>query len=599
MGSRKIIGIDLGTSNSMVAVWEGSGPKVLANRHGHRITPSVVAFDDKGRPLIGTLATQQTISNPRQSIYSAKRFLGRRQGEVSSAEQQTPFELVGEANDLVKIRIGQRDYTPQEIGALLLQDLKETAESYLGEAVEDVVITVPSYFNDSQRTATKEACKIAGLRVKRIINESTAAAMAYALGHRSDQQIAVLHFGGGTFDISIVEMADLVVEVMATNGDCHLGGDDFDKILVDHFAAKLEKSVGRDVREDSTTFHRLREAAEKAKCELSTASEAEINLPYIATTAEGPEHLTMKVTREEFEQLAADIFDRLRPPCKLALEDAVRRIGGSSLNIRAVIPVGGSTRIPKVQQIAKEMLECELDKSINPDEAVALGAAVQGAIMAGEVMPEPMVLLDVTALSLGVETLGGVMSRLIERNTTIPTSKKETFSTAEDNQTSVSIHVLQGEREFAKDNRTLGTFELKHILPAGKGVPQIEVSFDIDADGVLRVSARDSIIDKAQSIEIRDTESLSAKEIEGMRRQLEQFAEEGQAHDTLVSLINKAEQIAYKIESAVKKRGEGIEDEECRCISVAISKVREAVSRKDREDIERSIKELDRLYAEA
>ncbi|MDY6914199.1 MAG: molecular chaperone DnaK [Planctomycetota bacterium] len=586
--SNKIIGVDLGTTNSVVAVMEGATPKVLINQQGMRLTPSVVAFTDKSERLVGQPARHQQVTNPKNTIYSIKRFMGRRHNEVAEEEKQVPYGVVGSPEELVKLHAHGKDYTPQEVSAMVLQDLKKTAEDYLGEAVERAVITVPAYFNDSQRTATKEAGEIAGLKVERIINEPTAAALAYGLGGKKNEKVAVFDFGGGTFDVSILDIGDNVFEVLATNGDTHLGGDDLDERLINYLADEFKKTEGIDLRKDAMALQRLKEAAEKAKCELSTAMEANVNLPFITATAEGPKHLTQTLTRAKFEQLGEPIFNRLIGPCKQALSDAKLSADG----VDEIVLVGGSTRIPKVRRITKEIFGKDPNQSVNPDEVVAIGAAIQGAILAGEV-EEQMVLLDVTPLSLGVETLGSVMTKLIERNTTIPTEKKETFSTAADNQTEVTIHVLQGEREFAGDNRTLGRFNLTGIPPASRGMPQIEVAFNIDANGILNVSAKDMATGKEQSIEIKGSSGLSGEEVEKMKADAETHVEEDKKRRELVDLKNQGDAMAYNIEKMLKEQGEKISAEDRSNIESAVSSLREALKGDDAEAIRRAISSLE------
>ncbi len=582
----KTIGIDLGTTNSVVAVMEAGSPKVLINSSGNRTTPSIVAFTDKGERLVGQPARQQQITNPTGTIFSIKRFMGRRHREVESEEKMVPYEVTGNQDELVKVSVKGKDYTPQEVSAMVLQNLKKTAEDYLGETVDKAVITVPAYFNDSQRQATKEAGEIAGLQVERIINEPTAAALAYGLDKKSNEKIAVFDLGGGTFDVSILDVGDGVFEVLATNGDGHLGGDDWDQKLIDYLAEEFRKSDGIDLRKDAMALQRLKEAAEKAKMELSNAQETTVNLPFITATNEGPKHLQITITRTKFEQICDDLFERLRKPCETALSDA----GLSAGEVDEVVLVGGSTRIPKVQDIAKSIFGKEPNKSINPDEVVALGAAIQGGVLQGDV--KDVLLLDVTPLSLGIETQGKVMTKLIEKNTTIPTSKKETFSTAADNQSEVTIHVLQGEREFAQDNRTLGQFNLSGIAPAPRGVPQIEVEFALDANGILTVEATDKGTGKKQNIEIKGSSGLSEDEIEKMKADAEANAEADAKKRELVDLKNQAEQVVHQTRKQLEEYGEKVSPEARGKIESALSNVEDKVKGDDADAIKAALESL-------
>lgn len=571
----RCVGIDLGTTNSVVAVMEGGEPKVITNEEGARTTPSVVAFTKDGQKLVGQVARRQAVTNPQNTVFSAKRFIGRHFDEAQEEIKRVPYKVVkGDKGD-PRFEIQGKSYTPQEISAQVLMKLKKAAEDYLGQPVTDAVITVPAYFNDSQRQATKDAGTIAGLNVKRIINEPTAAALAYGLDKKKDELIAVFDFGGGTFDISILEVGDNVVEVKSTNGDTHLGGDDFDIRIMDWLADEFKKDQGIDLTKDPMAVQRLREAAEKAKVELSSTLETEINLPFITADASGPKHMNIKLTRSKFESICEDLFQRALEPCKKAMADA----GVNKDQVNEVILVGGSTRIPKVQQIVKEYFGKEPNRSVNPDEVVAVGAAVQAGVLTGDV--KDVLLLDVTPLSLGIETLGGVMTKLIDRNTTIPTRKSETFSTAADNQTSVEIHVLQGEREMAGDNRTLGRFHLEGIPAAPRGIPQVEVTFDIDANGIVNVSAKDKATNKEQKIRIESSSGLSKNEIDNMVKDAESHREEDKKRHELVVARNQLDHLVFQTEKTLKDQGDKVESAVKEAIEKALQQGRDALKSED------------------
>ncbi|MCD6317802.1 molecular chaperone DnaK [Candidatus Aerophobetes bacterium] len=586
--NKKLIGIDLGTTNSCVAVMQGDEPVVIPNQEGSRTTPSVVAFTDKGEMLVGALAKRQAVTNPKNTVNSIKRIMGRRFSEdaVREAQKRVSYEIIEDSQGRAKVKVNKGEFLPQEISARILQKMKQVAEDYLGEKVNSAVITVPAYFNDSQRQATKDAGTIAGLKVERIINEPTAAAMAYGLEKKGEKKIAVYDLGGGTFDISILDVGDNVVEVLATNGDTYLGGDDFDQRVVDWLADNFKKEQGIDLRQDRMALQRLKEAAEKAKCELSSSMETQINLPFITADQSGPKHLNVTLTRSKLEQLTEDLIEKTMEPCRKALEDA--KLNPS--DISEVVLVGGQTRMPKVQERVKNFFGREPHKGVNPDEVVAVGAAIQGGVLSGEV--KDILLLDVTPLSLGIETLGGVFTKLIERNTTIPTRESKIFTTAADNQTAVDIHVLQGERTMAKDNRTLGRFQLVGIPPAPRGVPQIEVTFDIDANGIVNVTAKDKATGKEQSITIRESGALSKEEREKMVREAEEHAEEDRRRRELIDVKNQADNIIYATEKALKDYGSKVSDSERNSIQSAIDDLKKAVQTDDVNQIRDKIKHL-------
>jgi molecular chaperone DnaK len=588
----KAVGIDLGTTNSAIAVMEGGKPTVIANSEGGRTTPSVVSITKKGERLVGQLAKRQAALNPENTVYSIKRFIGRKYDEVESERKIVSYEVQKGRNNLVEVSMGGKTYTPEEVSAMILQKLKKDAESYLGTEVTDAVITVPAYFNDSQRQATKNAGKIAGLNVLRIINEPTAASLAYGLDKKKDENILVFDLGGGTFDVSVLEVGEGVFEVKSSHGDMHLGGDDYDDRIMNHLAEEFKKEQGIDLRKDRQALQRLIEASEKAKVELSSVKETSISLPFITADANGPKHLDMKLTRAKFEQLTSDLTERCKGPLEKALKDSGLKAG----DIDEVILVGGSTRMPVIQELVKEYIGKEPNKGVNPDEVVAVGAGIQAGVLKGDV--KDVVLLDVTPLSLGIETLGGVMTRLIERNTTIPTKKSEIFTTAADNQTSVDIHVLQGEREMARDNKTIGRFRLDGIPPAPRGIPQIEVTFDIDANGIVNVSAKDTATGKEQKITITATSHLSDDEIDRMVKEAKEHADEDKKNRELIDAKNSADTLIYSTEKLIKDMGDKIPADMKTRIDEQVKVLRKAVDSNNAEEIKRETEELQKIQNE-
>ena len=586
----KIIGIDLGTTNSCVAVLEGGEPTVINSTEGGRTTPSIVGFAKDGERLVGQAAKRQAVTNPENTVFSIKRFMGRMFDEVKNEIKDVPYKIEKSESGSVVVNAAEKTYTPPEIGAMILQKLKQTAEDHLGTTVTDAVITVPAYFNDSQRQATKDAGKIAGLNVKRIINEPTAASLAYGLDKKKDETIAVFDLGGGTFDISILELGDGVFEVKSTSGDTHLGGDDFDRKVIDWIASEFKTSDGIDLKKDPMALQRLREAAETAKKELSTSKQTEINLPFVTADSSGPKHLNLTLTRAKFEELVSDLVERTVDPCLKAIKDA----GLSAADINEVVLVGGSTRMPKIQEKVKEIFEKEPNHSVNPDEVVALGAAIQGGVLSGDV--DDILLLDVTPLSLGIETLGSVSTKLIERNTTIPTKKSQVFSTAADNQTTVEIHVLQGEREMALDNKTIGRFHLDGIPPAPRGVPQVEVTFDIDANGILNVSAKDKATGKEQSIRIEASSGLSDAEVDKMVNDAKKHETEDKNKREKIDMDNQAEQLIYQTEKNIDEYKDKLSKEEKKALEDAVSKVKTAKESSKSDDLKTAVDELNNAW---